>query len=261
MRRSLWVVAIVLLLQILLTASPFIPATASLWHTGEPQRFYEVFAAFVGLQMILLTAAISLILLKESSDAKDRLESVAARLPGTIVKPLKDFEFYIHFRGAVEVADHSVRIAYLAPYPPDEVPSKERKKYDEEILHLMKVRPRVNFRRIVRQSSKNNAWVSELMVALAGKANVDIAVLADLGPEHVMPMALSVQLIDENKVWLVATGSHHTNRHFRDVYIENADVADAITEYYARLWSKSRVVLDHGNITEEGQKLIEGLNS
>jgi hypothetical protein len=161
MRLSLWFVTFVLILQILLTASPFIPATASLWHTGEPQKFYEVFAAFVGLQMILLTATITLILLKESTEAKERLESVAARLSGTTVKPLKEFEFYIHFRGAAEVADHSVRIAYLAPYPPGDVASKERKKYDEEILHLMKVRSKVNFRRLVRQSSKNNAWVSE----------------------------------------------------------------------------------------------------
>ena len=233
--------------------------TANYWNTNDPQQFYGVFAAFVGVQLILLTAAITLILLKESGDARHRLNTLATALHRTAVTPLKDYEFYVHFRNAIERAEHSVWIAYLAPYPPSEVASRERKRYDDEILGLMKRREKVSFRRLIRQSPKNDEWVAELLEHLRGRPNVDIGVLAcDLPPGDEMPLALSVQVVDGDKVWFVAAGSHQTTRSFRDVYIENSDVGTAMSEYYDRIWSKSVVVLDHGRVTEDGLKLIAG---
>jgi len=258
MKFGVWVTIVVLALQVLLAASPFIPITSQYWHTSDVQQFYAVFAAFVGLQLILLTAAITLILLKESNDARDRLSAIADAIPGAAVKPLKDYEFYVHFKSAAEQADHSVWIAYLAAYPPAAVASKDRKKYDEEMLALMKHHTKVNFRRIVRYSSANRKWVAELIDALQNRANVDIAVLMrDLPEGEEMPLALSVQVIDKDKVWIVAAGSHQTKQTFRDVYILDASVAAAMIDYYDRIWQKSVIVLDHGRITTEGRQMIE----
>ena len=260
MKFNLSVTTLVLVAQILLAVTPFIPATATYWRTDDPREFYGVLAGFVGIQLILLTAAITLILMKESSDAEGRLKALKEAMPGAIVKRLKDFQFYVHFRNAAEQAEHSVWIAYFAAYPPKDVASKERKKYDEDMLALMKHRTRVNFRRIIRHSSANREWVAELIAALRDRANVDIGVLTrDLPENEEMPLALSVQVVDKDKVWIVAAGSHQTKQTFRDVYIENSDVAEAMIEYYDRIWQKSVVVLDHGRITTEGEKMIEGI--
>jgi len=261
MKFGVWVAVIVLLAQLLLAATPFVPITSRYWHTSDAQQFYAVLAAFVGLQLILLTAAITLILIKESGDAADRISAIVDRIPGAAVKALTDYDFYIHFKGAVEQAEHSVWIAYLAPYPPADVASRERKKYDEDMIALMKRRTRVSFRRIVRNSPTNRKWVAELINELQDKANVDIAVLArDLPEGEEMPLALSVQVVDKDKVWIVAAGSHQTTQDFRDVYVQDASVAAAMAQYYDRIWRLSVVVLDHGRITAEGTRVLEEMS-
>jgi hypothetical protein len=261
MKFGIWVTTIVLALQALLAASPFIPITSQYWRTSDTQQFYAVFATAVGIHLILLTAAITLILLKESSDARDRLDAMAEAMPGATVKALTDYDFYVHFKGAAEQAEHSVWIAYLAPYPPAAVASKDRKKYDDEMIALMKRRTKVNFRRIIRYTSANRKWVADLIQNLQGRANVDIAVLKrDLPENEEMPLALSVQVIDKNKVWIVAAGAHEMKQAFRDVYIQSGDVAAAMIEYYDRIWQKSVSVLDNGRITKGGRELLDGSN-
>ena len=128
-------------------------------------------------------------------------EKIADALPVTEVRRMKDFEFYEHFQAAAEQAEYSVRIAYLAPYPPTDVAYEERKRYYDVILSLMKQRPKVNFKRLVRSSPKNDAWLASLVQELQGRPNVDLAALTrDLGPEVELPLALSVQVIDKDKV-------------------------------------------------------------
>jgi len=73
-----------------------------------------------------------------------------------------------------------------------------------------------------------------------------------------MPLALSVQIIDDDKVWIVAAGSHQTKQAFRDVYIQDASVAAAMIEYYDRIWGESVMVLDHGRITDRARELFGG---
>ncbi|HEY1800309.1 MAG TPA: hypothetical protein VGG46_05175 [Terriglobales bacterium] len=257
MRFGVYVTIIVLVLELLLALSPFIPITAHLWHTEDQSQFYAVLASSLGIQLLLLTASITLILLKESHDAAERLSAIRAAIPGATVKPLKDYEFYSDFRNAAEEAEHSVWIAYLAPYPPSDVASRDRKKYDIEILDLMKRRTKVNFRRLIRHTEKNVPWAAELVTELKGRPNVDIAVLTcDLASDHEMPLALSVQVVDNDQVWIVATGSHQTKQNFRDVYIKDASVAAAMIQYYDRIWEKSVMVLDHGRVTDGAPALI-----
>lgn len=257
MKFGIWVTITVLVLELLLALSPFLPITAHLWHTEDPSQFHAVLASSLGIQLIFLTAAITLILLKESHDAEERLSALRGAIPGAPVKTLKDYEFYSDFRNAAEEAEHSVWIAYLAPYPPGDVASKDRKKYDSEILELMKRRSKINFRRLIRHTDKNASWVADLVRELRGRPNVDIAVLTcDLGSDHEMPLALSVQVVDNDKVWIVASGSHQTKQAFRDVYIKDASVAAAMIQYYDRIWEKSLIVLDQGRVTDCAPTLI-----
>lgn len=264
-KRTLRFNAIVLLAtflaQLFVAVTPFVPLTAGVWRASSPQDFYNALAVFTGVQLLLLTTGVTLILLKASQDQNDSFADMQSALPLTIVKKLTGTAFYNHFRSAVEDADHSVRIAYLAPYPPADVPYRNRNKYYQEILELMKKRTEISFRRLIRGSEKNKLWVADLLQELRGRPNVDISWLTKDLPENIeMPLAMSVQVVDGNKTWMVALGEHETKQDYRDIYIENADVTKGMSDYVDRIWSVSEKLLDRGRLTTEGEKLLEEAN-
>ena len=256
------VAVLTFLLQLALALSPFIKVTAGLWKADSPQDFYNNLTTFIGIQLLLVTAAVTLMLLKSSQDQNAAFSEIRSAFPLTVVWPLSESDFYNHFRSAVEVARHSVRIAYLAPYPPTEVAYEHRRRYYEEILELMKRRTDVSFKRLVRASPKNKPWIAELLSELRDKPNVDIAMLTrDVPADFGLPLALSVQVIDSDKSWIVAIGSHEREGDFRDIYIENADLASGLAEYYNRIWQMSERLLDRGRLTVQGQHLLQEMGT
>ncbi len=251
-----WIIVVGLALQILVPLTKHIPGAAGLWHTEDPAKFYSAFATFFGIQLVLMSGTVLLLVKSLGNELTDK---VTDALPVTNVRQMKDYEFYEHFQAAAEQAEHSVRIAYLAPYPPMDVPYKGRKKYYDAMVSLMKERSKVNFRRIVRKSPKNDPWIADLVRELVNRPNVDLAVLTrDLPPEHDLPLTLSVQLIDKDKVWIVAAGSHETQDEFRDVFIQNGELAVAMEQYYDRIWSISEKLLDRGRPTPAAQRFLSG---
>jgi hypothetical protein len=253
-KGQFWIILVGLVLQILVPLTKHIPGAAGLWHTEDPGKFYSAFATFFGIQLVLMSGTL---LLFVKSVGSELVEKVGSALPTTEVRRMKDHEFYEHFQASAGQAEYSVRIAYLAPYPPTDVAYKERKRYYDSVLSLMKHRDKVNFKRLVRSSPKNDAWLASLVRELAGRPNVDLAVLTrDLGPEVELPIALSVQVIDNDKVWIVAAGSHETQNEFRDVFVQNSDFAAVMIQYYDRVWGISERLLDRGRITEEGKRLL-----
>jgi len=186
--------------QLLLSLTAFVPTTQRFWHSGSSGEFYNRLTIFIGIQLLLLTTAVTLILIKGLKDQQDSFSEMRSALPLTVVRTLNDAEFYNNFRAAVAAAKNSVRIAYLATYPPGEVPDRNRKRYYEEMLELMKDRSTITFKRLIRASEKNRPWVMELLRELKGKANVELAVLTrDLPDEDDMPLTLSVQVVDSDK--------------------------------------------------------------
>lgn len=241
-------------LQIALTLTKYVPGAAGLWHTEDVSKFYSALATFVGIQLILTSATLLLFLRSQMGEVTEKIESA---LPSTEVRSMRDYEFYQHFQAAAEQAEFSVRIAYFAPYPPTDVNYRDRRKYYDSMLQLMQRRSKVSFRRIVREGPKNSAWIGELIRELQGRPNVDLAVLTrDLPPDAEQPLALSVQLIDRDKAWIVAAGSHETQEEFRDVFVRSEDIATTLGKYYERLWDISEKLLDHGRPTESAQKFL-----
>jgi hypothetical protein len=256
-RFNLVIVLATFAVQAFLAGTPFIPLTAGFWHANSPQDLNNRIAAFLGIQLLFVTTAIALILMKGSQDQSDGFSDMRSALPLTVVKRLTDSQFYNEFLYAVREAQHSVRIAYLAPYPPSDVRYEHRKKYDKEILELMKERTNITFKRLIRDSPRNHTWVADLIRALKDKPNIEISLLkGDLSPENGMGLAMSVQVVDENKAWLVALRTHEIEDEFRDIYIENPDVTTGLTAYYDRIWEASTQLLDRGRITEEGEALL-----
>ena len=209
----------------------------------------------MGLQFVLLTTYLGVLFLLRERDTVTLHNRLLECFPQAKVKKLKEDEFYADFLKAAKFAEHFVNIMYLAAYPPDEVQDNVRKDYYSEIVKVIKKRPAVRFRRVIRNSSKNREWISELVQELRDTSNADIAILKETEKEE-MPLALSVQIVDNSKVWIVAIGSHERVRDFRDLFIENEDVALAMQQYYERIWQRSTKLLDSGRITDDGHKYL-----
>lgn len=112
---------------------------------------------------------------------------------------------------------------------------------------LIKKTSGVHFRRIIRKTAANAPWVRDLANRLEGSANAHIRLIKDSEGEE-MPLGMSVQLIDDQKVWLVALKAHDGQGEPRDLYIEHEEVSSAMGRYYDRLWEKAEPMLDGGQI-------------
>jgi hypothetical protein len=233
-----------------------IPQTSHLWRADDPVSFYSRLATMVGLQLTLLSTVLILMGYQNEIDARRLGEELRRSRPEDRVELLKASEFYSQFRDHVQRSQHLVRICYFAPYPPSEVKDKEWHAYYEEALDLMKKRQNVAFKRIIRSSQRNEPWIASLVQELRNRGNNDIAILGDLPESDAMPLALSVQIIDETDCWIVAIASHENEGVYRDVHLASTRATKAINDYFERLWSKSVKLLDRGRITEEGERLI-----
>src|ERR1051325_4828746 len=112
--------------------------------------------------------------------------------------------------------------------------------YYRQMHQLMRKRGNeVRFRRLLRQSSGNEAWAADVVRKLVGIPRVDLALLKDLDPENpdnAMPLALSVQIVDQSAVWLVAVQSHEQIGEYRDVVVEGGELPKVMQLYFDRLW-------------------------
>lgn len=146
----------------------------------------------------------------------------------------------------------------IAPYPPAQVSTENQAEYYRDVLKTIRRLPNVTFRRVIRQADRNKSWVAELARKLRGRRNAHIAILRrDLTENDLMPLALSVQIIDEEKTWIVAIRTHEREDRYRDVYVHSREFGQALMDYYNRLWTYSDVVLEHGELTEFGRQYLE----
>src|SRR5207302_795339 len=141
---------------------------------------------------------------KESEEMKQLRTDLAQKVPGLELRRITDEQFYTDFLHAAQHAGAEVRICYLAPYPPGKIRNPSREQYYQQLLTIIKNNPHVTFRRIVRKTPENEAWVNQLLSDLAGCRNAHIALLDDLPADKDMPLALSVQTVDSRHVWFVA---------------------------------------------------------
>jgi hypothetical protein len=87
-KRKTLIICVGIGLQILVAATKFIPGAAKLWHTEDAQAFYSVLVTFVGIQVLLMTGTLVLLMTIQGSELA---AAVRAALPGTEVRPMKDY--------------------------------------------------------------------------------------------------------------------------------------------------------------------------
>jgi hypothetical protein len=256
MKTRFWIIVGGVILQLAVAATRFLPIVSDWWQKQSSASLLYPVGTILSIHFALLSATVTLMLLTDSSAREKWQDTLLAKMTGAHIKPLSDRQFYPEFEARVKAARHSVSICYFAPYPPSAINNPDRVTYYESILQQMRKRDDLRFRRIIRDSPENRIWAATLLQELEKCANVELAILSDLPPEHENPLAMSVQLIDEDCVVLVALGGHDREGPFRDLLIVHEAAGAALNRYYSRLWAKSKVLLSSGRLTPEGQQLI-----
>lgn len=247
--------------QLLLAISPFIPwVRQNIW---SPQTSVSGFAStlstYIGVEFACLGVMFTLFLFdiqQQGKESTDRFRELLQQFTPLQVRRLKEKEFYKEFLGHCVKAKHYVKICYFSPVPPDHGARESRKEYYKRLLTEMTANPDATFKRIIRDTHANREWADEMVAHLAEATNFSLALLKDLDSEKEMPLALSVQIVDDRNAWLVAVSEHSDSSVYRDVGVENEILVEVLNKYFDRLWSLSRVAFKPGDTTAHAHKLI-----
>lgn len=245
--RPLLVFIVILFIEICLALSPFIPSLnnivrASL-HTSDP---FNIQISLTGIYAILITLFFG----AGYWAVQAYLAEIIAKVEGMLqehpsITFRRDDEFHQEFLLACQQAKNQVFITNLSPSPIYFSSSKDRNQYLASLLKEIKAKPKVQFRRLIRYTSENTKFATELISKLQGCSNAHLALIKD-SDEEANPLALSVQVIDSNDCWLVALEAHERQTSYRDIHIRDKTFADAIYKYYMRLWQKGTIILESG---------------
>jgi hypothetical protein len=252
-----WLVfVVVLIIEVLLSLSPLIPALSSIvkstLHESDP---VETQITLTGIHAVLVTlflgAAYASI---QGYLARLRQEIEISLNEKPLITTLRDDEFHGDFLLACGRARSHVLITNLTPAPIYFNSSRDRLRYLDDLVKRIQKKPEVQFRRLMRNTPENMALAQKLIQKLEGCPNAYLALIHDSATEA-NPLALSVQIVDDEDCWLVALSSHDRQTNYRDIHVRDRTFAGAIYKYHERLWQKALVVLDRGVITENWRSI------
>lgn len=242
----------------MLAFSPFLPLlgpfVARQTGTDEGARDFTITVIGIHAVLIGLMVAVGYRQLRLGAESlRNSTESALRQLAR--ITPLRDDEFYPQFLTRMRRATNRVFIAYLATYPPDGTAHRDRKEYYIKQARLLRDNTNITFRRIVRNCPDNREWICTLLQQGNGRPNANLGLLDDSDADD-MPLALSIQLIDDVDTWLVAVTGHERKGPHRDVHVSDREFNALMAEYYDRLWKKATVLLDTGRITTAGSAFL-----
>lgn len=266
MKIKIFLATILIIAQLLFAFLPFIPGIKDKLPYPQkptPRDQLEWIITATGIEFALISACLAILLLgqqidinKFGKDMKSGINELRSGFGILRVKQVQEHDFYDDFLHAARKAKHTVLIMYLATESPDYTRDDRKRRYYEDLAKIIKLRPNVRFRRIIRDAPGTRKWTAELIQQLQNAPNVDVAVLKDRSRLE-MPLALSTQIVDGEKVWLVAIASHHSRGPYRDLFIDNPVVASALITYYERIWEHATTVMKNGQITPDGNEILK----
>ena len=195
---------------------------------------------------------------QQGKESTEQFRDLLQKYTPLQVRRLKEVEFYKEFLGYCVKAKHYVRICYFSPVPPDHGAPEQRKQYYKRLINVMKTNHEAAFRRIIRDTDANRKWAAEMIPHVLNTTNFSLALLKDLDADKDMPLAMSVQIVDDRDAWLVAVSDHSDSPVYRDIAVENEILVEALNRYFDRLWGQSRIVFKSGDTVEKAHKLIFG---
>ncbi len=251
------------LLSLFVAFTPYIPYLKGFWQNmGDLAVVAEKLTTCISILFALLSAAFLMQITIFQNSFETIRSSVIKHLENdATIERVSSESFYADFMAKSKIAQNSVWISYLAPFPPDTPNRKERNKYYRDMLELIKSKGKtqINFRRLVRWSESNREWIREMIEELGKTPGFELAILHDINEESAMPLALSVQIIDGKNTWIVAAGDHEQKDDYRDIHIVSKEFGEYFKQYYNRLWNMSDVAKNASQgITSTGKSILDG---
>lgn len=245
-----------IILEAVVLALPILPFTRSVWPAHSTADLLTSLTIYLGLQVLILGALAGQAVGDMKREIARKLEGIELQLPSGRTRLIRDEEFYAEFLAATKAARSRVWVAYLAPEPPEDYPTPQRHVYYREHAAAVRGNTTAKCRRLIRDTPANRKWVVALMREFGGLPHVSLAIIKDREAKHAEPLALSVQVVDKDRAWLVAIEGHERSADYRDVAIADAELVRVFAGYSERLWNASALVLDSGKVTQEGQRLV-----
>jgi hypothetical protein len=260
---KLLLTSLVLILEVGLALLPWLPGVSSIIPAEpSPKVALDTTIAVVGAHVAILVAYVAAMFAadaneqgKEHDALRDDHKQIIAGVERGEVRQLRDDQFYADFLKHAQKAQSYVYISYFSTLSPDQSQSHSIRDYYDEILKTIKKTGSVRFRRLVRDTESNRAWLRKLIPQLDGRHNADLGLVGNMGSE-VMPIALSVQVVDGKYSWLVATRAHDRIGEYRDVFIDDEIIGGELCVYHQRLWSQCAKLLESGIVTDTGKQLL-----
>ena len=184
------------------------------------------------------------------TDIKKAIEELSRAVPD--LKVLRPGEFYSEFSAAIRTAQRQVAIAHLDDRPPYTLAGSSEEKYFRELSDtIIRFQANVFFRRVERATPNKREWLQSLIERYEGKRNFSLACIRDRSEDRHLPH-ISMQVIDEDKVFLVAIGAQSHEPDLRDIYIKSPQAAKVCLSYYNKLlWERSDVIVERGRVDVE----------
>lgn len=246
----------VFIFSLLWTATTFIPTVVKFWDGFGLNWAWCVFS-------IQLTAAIGYMVLSDYLSKAD-IDSAMSEWSKTLrevglLRSIQEAEFYPAFLQEIKTAQKNVDICHFARKPPKRSRDYE-KSYYKALPDVIK-NSRASCRRLERITKDKLPWIEEIIDTYKGVNNFSLRCLFDdEKSEQILPV--SVQRIDDHKVYLVALAEHYATHGPRDIAITSPELTRLFTQYFnERLWDKAVLVMENGNLDEnEWKKLKRKVN-
>jgi hypothetical protein len=243
-------------ISVLWTVSTFIPTVVKYWESFGINWAWCVFS-------IQLTAAIGYMVLSDylsKADIDTAMEEWSKTLKEVgLLRSIQEAEFYPTFLQEIKTAQKNVDICHFARKPPERARDYE-KLYYRELPNTIK-NSRASCRRLERITKEKLPWIEEIIDTYKGVDNFSLRGLVDDDKsDQILPV--SVQRIDDHKVYLVALAEHYATHGPRDISITSPELTLLFTQYFnERLWEKAVPLMSNGNLDEnEWKKLKRKVN-
>ena len=238
----------------------FVGAVAiPLFLTIGPLAIHDAFllaTTIAGVELVYLGVLLSTVLQLHTT-LETKFKGLAR------VEPISEGEFYAKFLAALRTAQRRVKLSYMSNKSP--IDSKDpimRDYYNRLPETIRKMGPDVEFKRLIRAVPGLANWIEQMVAQLKDVSNFSLACLVGTEPETDNVPVVSVQCVDDNKVFFVAVGEQQESIGRRDLYVESEDFGNVWSQYYERMWRDAIVVINRGRIEQASlarvRQLIKG---
>lgn len=221
-----------------------------LLHKVSSTIYFGLVSALIGLIVQLFY--------NDYKKQKKELSSTVEKLPK--IELLHEEEFYARFPYHIHTATRNVDLAHLALESPLQDIKPEQSDYYKSLKKSVKSNSRVTFRRVERVSKDKAEWLQQLVTGFTGQTNFSLYCLVDdeSTRNNEMSDLLSVQLIDDKHLFIVALLEHTSTKGHRDIYIRDEGVTGFFREYYkGRLVDKSVPIIVNGQLKNDKWEQIK----